>query len=105
MKDSKKGFLKCVNGKRQTRNNIGLLLDEHGHLSNGDIDKAETFNAFFASVFNIDDGLGSPHNPGLENHGCENDKLPTNLELATQARSLQVDGVLIGFIQGCLRAG
>ena len=57
VKDNKKGFLKYVNSKRQARNNIGPLLDKHGHLTNRDIDKAETFNDFFTSVFNTDDGL------------------------------------------------
>ena len=81
VKDNKKGFFKYVNSKRQARNNIGPLLDEHGHLTNRDIDKAEMFNAFFALVFNTDDGLWDPQSPGLEHHDCENDKLPTSPEL------------------------
>lgn len=32
VKDNQKGFLRYVNGKRQTRNNIVPLLNEHGHL-------------------------------------------------------------------------
>ena len=41
--ENKKGSLKYVNNKRGTRENIGLLLDENGHLTNRDIDKAEAF--------------------------------------------------------------
>lgn len=43
--------------KRQRKNNISLLQDEDGHLTVRDTDKVEMFNAFFASVFNTDDGL------------------------------------------------
>jgi len=41
--------------KRRIRDNTGLLLDEVGHLTNRDVDKEETFNAFFTSVSNTDD--------------------------------------------------
>lgn len=34
--DNKKGFLKYVNSKRNIKENIGLLLDEVGHLTNRD---------------------------------------------------------------------
>lgn len=52
-----KRFLKYLNSKRQPRNNTGPFFDEYGHLTNRDIDKAEMFNAFFASVFNTSDWL------------------------------------------------
>ncbi|KAK4810807.1 LOW QUALITY PROTEIN: hypothetical protein QYF61_008779 [Mycteria americana] len=102
--DNKKGFLKYVNSKRRTKENIGLLLDEVGHLTNRDEDKAEIFNAFFASVFNnvvpkighqhyvnciltfdyyntTNDGPCDSRSPGLE--GCDwgSDKLPADFEL------------------------
>ena len=91
----KKGCFKYVNSKRQARNNIGLLLDTHSHLTNRDIDKAETFNAFFATVFNTDDGLWGSQSPGPENHDCENDKLnqpQTCVGFAAPAGSLEVYG-------------
>ena len=47
-------------GKRRIKENIGPLLDGEGHLTDKDIGKVETFNAFFASVFNADDGLRDP---------------------------------------------
>ncbi|KAK4823577.1 LOW QUALITY PROTEIN: hypothetical protein QYF61_003581 [Mycteria americana] len=49
-------LFKYVNSKRRIRDNISLLLDEICHLTNRDVDKAETFNAFLASVFNNNDG-------------------------------------------------
>ncbi|GAB0204308.1 mitochondrial enolase superfamily member 1 [Grus japonensis] len=79
--DNKKGFFKYVNNKRRTRENIGSLLNENGHLTNRDIDKAETFNAAFASVFNTDDGLWDPSCPELEDRDCSNDKLPADPKL------------------------
>ncbi|GAB0184088.1 mitochondrial enolase superfamily member 1 [Grus japonensis] len=79
--DNKKGFFKYINNKRKSRENIGSLLDENGHLTNRDIDKTETFHAFFAFVFNTDDGLWDTRCPELEDHDCGNDKLPADPEL------------------------
>lgn len=39
---------------------IDWLLEENGHLTNRDTDKAEMFNAFFASTFNSNDRLRGP---------------------------------------------
>ncbi|GAB0187060.1 mitochondrial enolase superfamily member 1 [Grus japonensis] len=72
---------KYVNNKRRTRENISSLLDENDDLTNRDIDKAETFNAFFASVFNTDDGLWDPSCPKLEDCDCGNNKLPADPEI------------------------
>ena len=69
-----------MNRKRRTKENIGPLLDEEGLLTDNDIGKAEAFNAFFASVFNADDGLRDPGYPELEGHDGGNDKLQTNPE-------------------------
>ncbi|GAB0179373.1 hypothetical protein GRJ2_000402600 [Grus japonensis] len=46
-----------------------------------DIDKAQTFNAFFTSVFNTDDVLWYPSCPELEDRDCGNDKLPADPEI------------------------
>ncbi|GAB0180024.1 hypothetical protein GRJ2_000467700 [Grus japonensis] len=82
--DNKKGFFKYVNNKRRTRENIGLLLNKNGHLTNRDIDKAETFNAAFTSVFNTDDGLWDPSCPELEDRDCGNNKLPADPEIVQE---------------------
>lgn len=39
------------------------------------------FNAFFASVFNMRDGLKGSQCPELDDHECEIDQLPVNSEL------------------------
>lgn len=60
------------------RENVGPLLDGDGHLTNKDTGKTEKFNAFFASVFNINDGLWYPRCPEPEDCDNGNDKLPDN---------------------------
>lgn len=44
--------------KRESSNNIDLLLDEDGHLTNEDIGETEMFNAYFASTLMM--GFGGP---------------------------------------------
>ncbi|PKU44100.1 rna-directed dna polymerase from mobile element jockey-like [Limosa lapponica baueri] len=51
VKVNKKGFFKYIGGKRQTRENVGPLLNEMGAMVTEDAEKAELLNAFFASVF------------------------------------------------------
>ena len=51
--DNKKYFLKYVNSKRRTKKkkkSTGLLLDEGGHFTKRNVDKAEMFNAFFTCL-------------------------------------------------------
>ncbi|KAF4795872.1 hypothetical protein TURU_089449 [Turdus rufiventris] len=62
-------------------NYIGPLQDEDGHLTNRDMDKANMFNAFFASVFNTDDRLTGSQCPELEDHDYENYQFPVNPEV------------------------
>ncbi|KAK4818823.1 hypothetical protein QYF61_019860 [Mycteria americana] len=47
--DHKKGFFRYVNCKRRSKENVGPILIEDGHLTNRDKEKAEAFNASFAS--------------------------------------------------------
>jgi len=81
MKKNKKSFFKCVDSERRIRSNIGPLLDGVGHLTNRDIDKAETFKAFFTSVFNTDEGPWDLRNPVLTDCDWEHDELPADPEL------------------------
>lgn len=62
--DSKKRFFKCIRGKRQCKNNIGLFWDGDGHLT----DRAEGFNTSFVSLFNMDDGARGSQCSKLEGH-------------------------------------
>ncbi|KAK4816425.1 hypothetical protein QYF61_016861 [Mycteria americana] len=64
VKNNKKGFFKCVNRKRSIRDNIGLLLDEVGHLTNGDVNKAEMFNQRPSSPLSLTMMMG-PGIPGV----------------------------------------
>lgn len=81
VRDNKKSFLKSTDGSRQCKNSISPLQDEGGRLTKRDMDKAEMFSVFFASVFDTDDGTRSYQCPELEDHGCKNDQFPINLEI------------------------
>jgi len=78
MQDNKKGCLTYVNSKRRRirDDNVGLLRDEVGHLTNRDVEKAETFNAAFASVFNTNDGPWDCWSAVLEDRDWGDNKLP-----------------------------
>ncbi|KAJ7399961.1 hypothetical protein BTVI_109722 [Pitangus sulphuratus] len=56
-------------------------LDEDGHLTNRVRNKAEVFNALFASVFNMDAESRGSQCPELEGHDCDNDQLPVEHEI------------------------
>ncbi|KAJ7412527.1 hypothetical protein BTVI_46127 [Pitangus sulphuratus] len=79
--DNKKSFFKYINGNNQYRNIIDQLQDGDGHLSVRDRHKAEVFNAFFAFVFNMDDGPRGSQSPELKDHDYENNQLPVDPEL------------------------
>ncbi|KAJ7427226.1 hypothetical protein WISP_08865 [Willisornis vidua] len=74
------GDIKYIDSNRQYRNIIGPLQDEDGQFTNMDRDKAEVFNAFFASVFNTDDGPRGSRCPALEDYDCKNYQLSINPE-------------------------
>ncbi|KAJ7421813.1 hypothetical protein WISP_41002 [Willisornis vidua] len=65
----------------QTGNRVGLLHDEHNHLTNKDKVKAETLNDFLLSVSNTSGVLWDTPSPELGNYECENEKLPEKPEL------------------------
>lgn len=61
MSDEKKDFLKYINSKSSSKENIELILVEDCHLTNRDAEKAYVFNVRFASIFLIIlIGLGLP---------------------------------------------
>lgn len=73
----KKGFffLGYVSSKRQCRNYVGPLQNEDDQLRNRDIDHAEIFNAFFASLVSTENGLSVSQHAKLKDRGYENEKL------------------------------
>jgi len=74
--DRKKGFLKYVNSKRRSKENIGLILAEGGHLTNRDEERTWALSVFFASVFNNTGRPWAAWSPELEDHGCGNSDFP-----------------------------
>ncbi|KAJ7404859.1 hypothetical protein WISP_143116 [Willisornis vidua] len=76
------------------------LQDEGGLLISRERDKAEVFIAFFASVFNTDDGPRESQCPELEDHDYKNDQLPTDPEIVQDLllklvpyKSMDPDGI------------
>lgn len=51
MKCNNKGFYKCLNSKRKTRENVGPLLSRPWDLVAKDIENTKVASAFFALVF------------------------------------------------------
>ncbi|TRZ08540.1 hypothetical protein HGM15179_018565 [Zosterops borbonicus] len=65
-------------------------LDEDDHLTNRNMDKADVFNTFFASVVSADDRPRGSQCPEWGDPGCGNDKCPVNPELVRELL-LQLD--------------
>ncbi|GAB0185819.1 mitochondrial enolase superfamily member 1 [Grus japonensis] len=75
VKDNKKSFYRYVSDKRRMRENVGPLWNERGDLVTQDMEKAEVFNDFFASVFT---GKCLSHTAqGTEGRDWENAEPPT----------------------------
>ena len=51
VKHNKKGFYKFIGNKRNTRENVGPLVNEALDLVTQDLEKAGVLKAFFALVF------------------------------------------------------
>ncbi|KAJ7396949.1 rna-directed dna polymerase from mobile element jockey-like [Pitangus sulphuratus] len=98
MGDHKKSFFKYINGNRQYRNIIGPLQGEDGHLTNRQ--KAEMFDTFFASVFNMNDGPRGSQWPELEYHDYKSDPVSADPEFVWDlllqldpSKSMDPDGI------------
>ena len=51
VKDSKKGFYRYIDRKRQAKESVPHLMKGNGELASPDIEKAEVLSECFASVF------------------------------------------------------
>jgi len=76
VKNNKKSFFKYIGSKRKTRENVGRLLKEVGALVTEDAEKAETLNAFFASVFSAKAGPQESQAPEVKKKAYRKGDLP-----------------------------
>ena len=76
VKDSKKGFFKCISSKRKTRKNVGLLLSEAGALVTEDTEKVGLLNTFFVSVFTAKAGPHAYQAPEVREKAWRKEDLP-----------------------------
>lgn len=63
MKGNRKGFCKYINSKRESRENMGSLLNGVREVVTNKMEKAKVLNAFFTSVFNGKTDLQESQNP------------------------------------------
>ncbi|KAK4827641.1 hypothetical protein QYF61_019851 [Mycteria americana] len=76
-KSNKKGFRKQISSRKKTREDIDLLQNGAGKLVTKDMEKAEVFNAFFASVFTRKDGPQEFQVPETRQKACSKEDLPS----------------------------
>lgn len=51
MKSNKNGLYKCINSKRKTEENMGLLLNGTGDLVTKEVENTDVLNGAFDSAF------------------------------------------------------
>jgi len=77
VRNNKLYIYKYVNKKKRAKVNLHPLVDAGQNFASKDEEKAEVFNAFFASVFNSQTGYSQgTHLPLLEDKGGERNKPP-----------------------------
>ncbi|XP_073518171.1 uncharacterized protein [Phyllobates terribilis] len=83
VKSNKKEFWGYVKSKRKVKDAIGFLQDENGEMVREDVEKAELFNSYFASVFSQKENVTSTdlHCPFK---GIEESKLSVNRKIVRE---------------------
>ncbi|GAB0203429.1 hypothetical protein GRJ2_002808500 [Grus japonensis] len=77
LKGNKKSFYRYISDKRKTKENVGSLWKEMGDLVTQDMEKAEVFNDFFASVFTSKCLSHTTQVAEGKGRDWENEELPT----------------------------
>jgi len=77
VKGNKEAFYRYVSDEKKTRENVGPLRKEAGDLATWDVEKAEVFSDFFASVFNSKCSSHTAQVADGKGRDWENEELPT----------------------------
>ena len=77
IKTNPKAFYQYVASKTKTKEGVSNLIKKDGTLTNSDLEKAETLNNFFSSVFTIED----KHN--IPEFSLRTDKTIDNVNITT----------------------
>jgi len=64
VKNTKRGFYKCIGDNRKTMQNVGPWRSKTGDLVTQDMEKAEVLSTTLASVFTSKTGLQESQRPG-----------------------------------------
>ncbi|KFV20004.1 hypothetical protein N340_00444, partial [Tauraco erythrolophus] len=77
IKGNKKGFYRYASDKKRSRENVGPLQKETGHLATQGAEKADVLNDFFASVFTDKRSSGMAQVMEGKGRDWENEEPPT----------------------------
>lgn len=75
-KGNRKGVYKYVNSKRETRENMGPLLNRAGDQVTNHTEEAKVLNAFFVSVFTDKTDLQESQAPEIKGKVCSKEDYP-----------------------------
>lgn len=90
-KKDPKAFYKYVNSQLKTRNGISELLKDDGTTATNDLEKAETLNEFFSSVFTREDLSSIPEQVERQLHQQLLEVTFTHEEVLKILKSLKTD--------------
>ncbi|CAM4544601.1 unnamed protein product [Caretta caretta] len=98
VKSNKKGFFRYVSNKKKVKESVGPLLNDGGNLVTEDVEKANVFNAFFASVFtnkvsSQNTALGSTAWGGGDQPSVEKEVVRDYLEKLDEHKSMGSDAL------------
>ena len=90
VKENPKSFYKCIKGKRVTRERVGPLKDQQGHLCADPQGMGEILNEYFSSVFTVEKGMEIRELGEINSHVLKNVHITEEVVLGVLKR-IKVD--------------